>query len=66
MRSLFRGGVNMIEYDKSEHSYSDFDDDTLLLIELLMGPEIRNKLLITPEQVRASVRLYSRNNKRVI
>ncbi|WP_157277935.1 hypothetical protein [Paenibacillus taiwanensis] len=56
----------MIEYDKSEHSYSDFDDDTLLLIELLMGPEIRNKLLITPEQVRASVRLYSRNNKRVI
>lgn len=56
----------MIEYDESEHSYSDFDDETLRLIEQLMGTEIRNKLLITPEQVVESVRLYSRNNKRVI
>lgn len=56
----------MIEYDEAEHSFSDFSDETLILIERLLGPEVRNRLLITPEQVRESVRLYRRNHKRVI
>lgn len=56
----------MIEYDESEHSYSDFDDETLRLIEQLMGPDIRNKLLITPEQVMASVRLCNRHDTHIV
>lgn len=41
----------MIEYDESEYCYSDFDDNTLRMIERLFGPEARCKLLIPPEKV---------------
>lgn len=52
----------MIQYDETELCYSDFDDSTLRLIENLLGPEVRNKLLITPEQVSESVRLCGRHH----
>lgn len=35
-----------IEFDESEHLYSDFNDKSLRLIMDLCGPDVKDKLLI--------------------
>lgn len=49
--------MEYIEFDDSELLHSDFDDKTLNLIADLMGPDIRDKLLVP---VVDDVRLHNR------
>lgn len=55
--------MKYIEYDDSELLHSDFDDKTLNLIADLMGPDIRDKLLVP---VVDDVRLHNRSDKHAI
>ena len=58
--------MKYIEFDDSELLHSDFDDKTLQLVAELMGPEIRDLLLVPLVPVVDNVRFSSRTDKHAI
>lgn len=36
----------MIEFDRAEYMYTDFDEKTLKIIEMLLGYEVRDGLFV--------------------
>jgi len=55
--------MKYIEFAEEELLYSDFDDKTLQLVADLMGPDIRDKLLVP---VVDDVRFLDRRDKHAI